>query len=138
MEFIAEILLHVLAWLFEIAAEFLVQIVFEGLAELLGHAIKSRSRRTEPVRAELAALGHVALGAACGAASLWLVPSLFIRTEALRFVNLAVTPLACGAVMGWAGAWRRRHGKDIVRLESFAYGFCFAFSMAVVRLVFGS
>jgi hypothetical protein len=137
VEIIAEILLQVLAWLLEIAGEFVLQMLFEGLAELFGHAVKAGSRRSEPVCSELAAIGYVLFGAVSGAASLWLMPNLFIRAAPLRFINLIATPLLSGAVMGWVGSWRRRHDKRTVRLESFAYGFCFAFSMAVVRFVFG-
>ena len=137
MEFIAEILLQVLVWLLEIAGEFLLQMLFEGLAELFGHAVKARSRRSEPLRPELAAIGYVLFGAVSGAISLWLMPSLFITSQPLRFVNLIVTPLLSGLVMAWMGSWRRRHDKNTVRIESFAYAFCFAFSMAVVRFTFG-
>ena len=139
MEFIAEIVFALFGWLLEIAGEFLLQMLFEGIAQLFGHVFKAsatRSART-PLRPELVAIGYVALGAVSGAASLWLMPTLFIRSEPLRFVNLVVTPLLSGATMGWIGGWRRRHDKTTVRLESFAYGFAFSFSMAVVRFVFG-
>ncbi|HMC15044.1 MAG TPA: hypothetical protein VKI18_05400 [Albitalea sp.] len=144
MEIIAEILFTVFGWVLEIAGEFLLQMLFEGIAELFGHLFKvkifgakSPHRAKPPLRPELAAIGYVVLGAASGAASLWLMPTLFIRSEPLRFVNLVVTPLLSGATMGWIGSWRRRHDKTTLRLESFAYGFSFAFSMAVVRFVFG-
>jgi hypothetical protein len=137
MEVIAEILLQALVWLLEIAGEFLLQMVFEGVAELFGHAVKKRSKRTTPMRPEIAALGYALFGALAGGASLWLMPHLFIQSEPLRFVNLIVTPVLSGAVMGWMGSWRRRHDKSTVRLETFAYGFCFAFAMAVVRFAGG-
>jgi hypothetical protein len=139
MEIIAEILLALFGWLLEIAGEFLLQIFFEAIAELFGHVFKASvpRRNKTPLRPELAAVGYMLVGAASGAASLWLMPTLFIRSEPLRFVNLVVTPLLSGATMGWIGNWRRRHDKTTLRLESFAYGFSFAFSMAVVRFVFG-
>jgi hypothetical protein len=139
MEIIAEILLGLFGWLLEIAGEFLLQMLFEAIAELFGHVFKASAPRRDkaPLRPELAAVGYVLLGAASGAASLWLMPTLFIRSEPLRFVNLVVTPLLSGATMGWIGSWRRRHDKTTLRLESFAYGFSFAFAMAVVRFVFG-
>jgi len=139
MEIIAEILLGLFGWLLEIAGEFLLQMLFEAIAELFGHVFKASVPRRDkaPLRPELAAVGYVLLGAASGAASLWLMPTLFIRSGPLRFVNLVVTPLLSGATMGWIGSWRRRHDKTTLRLESFAYGFSFAFAMAVVRFVFG-
>jgi hypothetical protein len=40
--------------------------------------------------------------------------------------------------MGAIGAWRRRRDKAVIRLESFAYGYCFALSMALVRFFFAA
>ena len=137
MEVIAEILFQILAWLFEIAGEFLLQMLFEGIAELFGHALKAKTRRKTPVRRELAAVGYALFGALAGVASLWLMPDLFIRSDPVRFANLIITPVLSGLVMGWLGTWRRRHDKNTVRIESFAYGFCFAFAMAVVRFLGG-
>src|ERR1700704_377266 len=103
MEIVAEILFALLGWVLEIAGEFLLQMLFEGIAQLFGHVFKaSVPRRAKKAgRPELAAIGYVILGAASGAASLWLMPALFIRSEPLRFVNLVVTPLLSGATMGW-------------------------------------
>ena len=138
MEIIVEILFGLFGWLLEIAGEFLLQMLFEGIAQLFGHAVRKRApQRTQAARPEWVAILYVVLGAASGAASLALMPTLFIRSEPLRFVNLVVTPLLSGATMGWIGSWRRRHDKTTLRLESFAYGFAFSFSMAVVRFVFG-
>src|SRR3954468_3578711 len=110
MEFIVEILFGLFGWLLEIAGEFLLQMLFEGIAQLFGHAVQKRApQRTKATRPEWVAVLYVVLGAASGAASLALMPTLFIRSEPLRFVNLVVTPLLSGATMGWIGSWRRRH-----------------------------
>ena len=137
MEIIAEILFQILAWLFEIAGEFLPQLLFQGVPQMSGHALKANSPRKTPVRREWAAVGYALFGTLAGAASLWLMPNLFIKSDPVRFANLIITPLLSGLVMGWMGSWRRRHDKNTVRIESFAYGFCFAFAMAVVRFVGG-
>jgi hypothetical protein len=39
--------------------------------------------------------------------------------------------------MASVGAWRRRRELETIRLDSFAYGFCFAFFMALVRFAWG-
>ncbi len=77
------------------------------------------------------------MGATAGGLSLWLSPELFIKVPWLRVANLALTPLAAGLIMQAIGAWRARRQKEVLRLESFAYGFSFAFAMAVIRFVFG-
>ncbi len=71
-----------------------------------------------------------------GACTLWLVPELFIKMEWLRIANLLLGPLAAGCIRGFSGAWRAQNGNAVLRLESFAHGFCFAFGLALVRFVF--
>jgi hypothetical protein len=137
VEIIAEIIFQVLGWLLQLFAELVLQVFFEALAELLGHAIKEPFRRPEPVRPWLAAIGYVLFGAAAGGLSLWLVPELFIRIGWLRWVNLLVVPLAAGGVMNAIGTWRRYRDMRIIRLDTFAYGYCFALAMAVVRFAWG-
>ena len=70
MEIIAEILLGLFGWLLEIAGEFLLQMLFEAIAELFGHVFKASAPRRDkaPLRPELAAVGYVVLGAALPAA----------------------------------------------------------------------
>ena len=137
MEVIAEIILKILGWIFQFLGELLLQMVFEAIAELFGHAVKEPFRRPRPIRPWLAAIGYLIFGAAAGGLTVWLLPELFIKAEWLRVANLLLTPLAAGLIMEAIGSWRERREKEVLRLESFAYGFCFAFSMAVVRYAFG-
>jgi hypothetical protein len=44
-----------------------------------------------------------------------------------------ISPVITGLVMAFAGILLRRRGKKITGIESFAYGFSFAFGMALVR-----
>jgi hypothetical protein len=136
VEIIAEIVLQILGWAFQFFGELLLQMIGEAIAELIGHSLKEPFRRPQPAHPALAAFGTLIFGAVAGAISLLIFPDLFIKLEWLRVLNLALTPLAAGALMAWIGRWRRRHEKEVIRLESFAYGFCFAFAMALVRHVF--
>jgi hypothetical protein len=137
VEIIAEIILQILGGILQFLGELLLQVVFEAIAELLGHAVKSPFRRSRPVRPWLAASGYLFFGAVAGGLTIWLVPELFIKAQWLRVANLLLTPLAAGFIMETIGSWRVRREKEILRLESFAYGFCFAFAMAAVRYAFG-
>jgi sterol desaturase/sphingolipid hydroxylase (fatty acid hydroxylase superfamily) len=137
VEIIAEIVFQVLGWILQILGELLLQIVFEAIAELFGHALKEPFRRSRPVQPWLAAMGYLIFGAAAGGLTVWLVPDLFIKAAWLRVANLLLTPIAAGFIMEAIGSWRERREKEVLRLESFAYGFCFAFAMAVVRYAFG-
>jgi hypothetical protein len=58
---------------------------------------------------------------------------LLIESHWLRAANLVLTPLVAGFTMAGLGAWRRRREKDVIRLETFACGFLFAFAMAAAR-----
>lgn len=137
MEIIAEIIMQVLGWIFQFLGELVLQVVFEAIAEVFGHAVKEPFRRPRPVRPWLAATGYLIFGAAAGGLTVWIVPELFIKAQWLRLANLMLTPLAAGFFMEAIGSWRERREKEVLRLESFAYGFCFAFAMAVVRFACG-
>lgn len=137
MEIIAEIVIQVLGWMFQLLGELLFQMLFEAIADLFGHAVKEPFRRPRPARPWVASIGYLVFGASAGGLSVWLLPELFIKTEWLRVANLLLTPLAAGVIMQAIGSWRERREKEALGLESFAYGFCFAFSMAVVRFAFG-
>jgi hypothetical protein len=51
-------------------------------------------------------------------------------------VNLLITPTLVGLTMATIGWLRRREGKLVTQLESFVYGFLFAFGMALIRFYF--
>ena len=137
MEILVEILIQVCTWLLQLVGEILVQILAEAIAELLGHVVRMVFRQLKPIHAWLAILGYTLLGAASGGLSLLVAPELFIHTPWIRVANLVVTPIVCGWVMSCLGSWRRRQHKEAIRLESFAYGFVFAFGMAAVRYGLG-
>ena len=115
----------------------LLQVIFEALAELGLHGVLEPFRRSTPTHVWLAAIGYAIFGAVAGAVSLLFFRSLFIERVALRVANLFITPLVAGFVMASFGAWRRRRGDVVIRLDRFSYGFLFALAMGGVRFVFG-
>jgi sterol desaturase/sphingolipid hydroxylase (fatty acid hydroxylase superfamily) len=137
MEIIAEIVFQVLGWILQFLGELLLQVAFEAIAEVFGHAVKEPFRRPRPVQPWLAAIGYLIFGATAGGLTMWLFPDLFIKARWLRVANLLLTPIAAGLIMEAIGSWRERRDKEVLRLESFSYGFCFAFAMALVRYAFG-
>jgi hypothetical protein len=137
MELIAGILIQIGGWIAEILGEFFLQIVFEFLAELIGHAIREPLRHPRTRNPIFAAIGYALFGILTGAASLALFPALFIPSPGLRLANLFLTPVIAGALMSLLGAWRKRRGQEIIRLDTFFYGFCFAMAMALVRIAWG-
>jgi hypothetical protein len=132
MELLAELLLTVLGWV----AEVVLQVAFEALAEMglrtLGEPFKP-AREASPL---VAAVGYAIYGAAIGGISLWFFPAPYLEAPWARIANVAVSPLAAGAVMSMLGAWRRGRGEALIRLDRFSYGALFALSMALVRFAF--
>jgi hypothetical protein len=138
MEIIAEIVFEILGWLFQFLGELVLQIVWEVVAELIGHGIKRPLLQRKPVEPWLAAIGYLVAGVLAGFLSLWIVPEVFVKAPWLRVANLLLTPVASGLIMAWIGTWRSRREKEVIRIETFSYGFLFAFSMALMRFTWGS
>lgn len=118
----------------QLLGEFLLQAFAEALAELGLHALAEPFRkRPHPV---VATIGVAALGALAGALSLFLLPHHLVTTPALRWLNLLLVPTAAGALMMFAGRWRRGRGDAVLSIDRFACGYVFAIAMAAVRFVF--
>lgn len=127
-----------LAFLFEILGEILLQVVVEALAELGLHSLTAPFRkRPNPW---MAGIGYSIFGAGAGAGglSLWLLPAHLVTGEPLRILNLVVTPVVVGLIMSLMGAWRAHRGDPLLRLDRFAYGYLFALSLALVRFAFAT
>ncbi len=122
--------------LFQFLFEFLLQIVFEGLVEVGLHGLADVFKSEKDRNPVLSFIGYLILGLITGAASLWVFPHSFIRSSRLHGISLIITPLLAGLLMSAIGNLRERKGKAIIRLDTFSFGFIFAFGMAVVRLVY--
>lgn len=131
-----EILAEIVLWLLWGLAEILLQVLFEALAELGLRPFVEPFKPARQVSPWVAAIGYVIYGAAVGGISLYFFPAPFLTATWARIANLAVAPLAAGAAMAMIGAWRRKRGEDLIRLDRFSYGVLFALSMAVVRYLF--
>ncbi|MGD9367217.1 MAG: hypothetical protein PVH87_16075 [Desulfobacteraceae bacterium] len=133
MEILAEFALWLLGAAGEIFFELLAQAAFELLAEFGLRSLVEPLRRPKPIHPILATFGYAIYGAGAGALSLALLPDLFIKLRSLQIANLIITPVLCGVLMGVRGALRKKKEKDVIPLDSFLYGFVFAFAMAGVR-----
>lgn len=120
--------------LFELLAEFVLQLVGEILVEVGWRSLAAPFQRESSPW--LAAVGYAVFGAVAGAASVWLLPQHMVGARTLRVVNVALAPIAAGAVMAALGAWRFRRGQVLIRLDRFWYGYLFALAFALVRFFF--
>jgi hypothetical protein len=84
----------------------------------------------------LAGLGYVRLGAAFGGLSVVLFPHPFVHPTGLHGISLLLSPILTGLAMSFMGTLWRKRGKAALPIESFGYGFTFAFGMALIRFVF--
>lgn len=124
--------------IFELLFEVILQLFGEVLVELgwrAGGEVFEKRKFRNPW---LAGLGSLLLGSLAGLISLLFLHHHFIKNEALRILNLLLTPLAAGLVMWLIGRWRIRHDKETIRLESFWQGFIFALGMGLVRYFFAA
>lgn len=126
--------------LLEILAEILFQAVFEFIVEYVGalilRAIVAVFDASEPGNPLLAGFGYAILGAVAGGLSLLVFPHPLVHRSRVPGVSLILSPLLAGLGMSLVGSWRRRRNKNVLRIETFSYGFAFALGMAVVRFFF--
>lgn len=120
--------------LFELLGELIVQLFGELLVEVGWHTLAEPFRR-EP-KPLVAAVGHLLLGAGVGGLSLLLFPNHLTPPGAARWLNLALTPVAAGAVMVVVGRWRSQRGSAVLPIDRFAWGYLFALALAAVRFHF--
>jgi hypothetical protein len=120
----------------ELLLELLLQLVGEIVTELgfrsLGEPFVSRERQN-PL---LAGFGYCLFGLIFGGLSLLIFPKSFVRSENFHGVSLLITPVLAGLAMSAIGKLRERQGKTLLRLDSFVYGFIFAFPMALIRFLY--
>ena len=128
----------------EIIAELLLEIILEALFSVVGELLTEVGLRSfgEPfVKREarnpvFAGIGYCLLGLIMGGLSLLIFPNPLVRSETFHGINLLITPVLAGLAMSAVGRLRRRQGKTLLRLDSFIYGFLFAFMIALVRFVY--
>ena len=134
MEILAEILLQLLFLLFEVLLEFAVTL----LVDLGLHSLKQTTAKREDRNPIFAGIGYALLGLIFGGVSLLIFPDAFARSESFHGINLVISPVLAGLGMAGIGWLLERSGKRRLRLDSFLYGFIFAFPMALVRFFFTS
>ena len=128
MEVIGELLL---GFIVEVVLPIVGEIAFEFLLHCMGQPFVTRERRN----AAFAGIGYFLIGLVLGGLSLLVFPRSFVRSEDFHGISLLITPVVAGLVMSAIGRWRLRQGKTLLRLDSFIYGFVFAFPLSLVRFV---
>jgi hypothetical protein len=78
---------------------------------------------------------YAALGVVVGWLSLFVFSGPSMQHPMTRLANLILSPIAAGLAMALLGAWRKKRGQQTIDLDTFAYGFVFAFALAWVRFI---
>jgi hypothetical protein len=129
IEFLLELLL-------ELLGEFLFELAVTALMDLALRAIAKVFETLRLANSVLASITYVLLGASAGGVSLLVFPHPLVHPSRLHGINLLVSPLVTGLAMSLIGSIVGRQGKKVTRIESFGYGFAFAFGIALVRFLF--
>lgn len=120
----------------ELVLEFILAAFFELLAEIGLRSFGEPFRQRESRNPVLAAIGYLMFGAILGGISLLVFPNSFVRSESFHGISLFISPILAGFFMSLIGRIRKQQGKSLLRLDSFIYGFLFAFPIAAVRFFF--
>jgi hypothetical protein len=124
-----------LAFILEGALELILELVFSLLAEVGLRCLREPFIEWELRNPIFAGIGYFLFGLGLGGLSLLVFPSPLVHSERFHGINLLITPLLVGLLMSALGRLRRRQGKSLLRLDTFAYGFIFAFAMSAVRFL---
>jgi hypothetical protein len=130
-----EFFLALLSAAAELLYEVFFQVVTEALVAFIVRSIRNVRKESTAINPILAAICYLLLGIAFGIASLLLFPHPIFHPSKFHGISLLVSPVITGLVMSQVGIVLRRKGKQTVRIESFGYGFAFAFGVAIVRLL---
>src|SRR5579864_8812498 len=136
LELVGEILVGMILAIAEIVLDALLELAAGALADLASRLI-SRLFETLETENPVAALSlYVLFGVLAGGCSLVFFPHRLVRPSRIRGISLVVSPLLAGAALSSLGSLLRRRDKLVTRIESFRYGFAFAFGMAFIRFLF--
>ncbi|HLY41156.1 MAG TPA: hypothetical protein VKR52_08065 [Terracidiphilus sp.] len=125
-----------LAALFEIIAEFLLELAGQALISILARTSEGALQAIHKLAPFTIAIAVALLGAACGGLSILIFPHPLIHHVRVPGISVIISPIMAGLFMAQIGRILRRRGQITTPIESFGYGFAFAFAMATIRLIF--
>ena len=117
--------------------EEIVQIVLEMVGQVILELVVDGVWRTMPTsgRITIKVVLSAGFGGLFGVISSIPFPDPFIASEAGRITYLIVAPLVIGIAMAQIGRYMDARGKKRSSLESFGFGWLFAFSFALARFI---
>ena len=131
-DMIIELIGVILEPLFEALFEFLAAALADVVLRSLGQLFKPPQTQNS----QLATIGHAMFGLALGGLSLVFFPHRLAHPSKIHGASLIISPVIAGALLSWTGTLLRKRDKKVTQIESFRYGFVFAFGIALVRFLF--
>lgn len=122
--------------IFQLFFEFLLPVIGEMLFEVAFHSVSAPAWARKALNTVVALIVYLGLGILTGFLSLLIFPHSFVRSSRLHGISLIITPLLAGLTMWGVGRIRRWRGEAVMRLDTFGYGFIFAFGVALMRFLF--
>src|ERR1700742_3705499 len=131
-----DFLLELLGIFLEPLIEAIFQYLIAGLIDLLLRSMGEVFKGFETQRPLRTFCGYGLLGLILGAGSLFLFPHHLVHPAKIHGISLLVSPVLTGIMLWATGALLRSQDKKTTQIETFAYGFAFAFGMAFLRFFF--
>jgi len=135
-------MLDLLLIIFEALGEILLEAALQAAAEFLGvlilRAIAEVFETAELRNPLLACPGYALFGAVAGGLSLFIFPHRLFHPSAIPGLSVIVSPFLVGLSMSAVGRILKMKNRKTTQLETFGYGFFFAFGMALIRFAFVS
>ena len=132
-----ELIVEVVAVIFQFLLEVLLQLAADVFAELGIEALKEVRKASRPPRPVLAAFGYVLLGLAGGFVSLWWFPQRFAGSIELRLMTLVLAPAMSALVLWVFLTIIGRPPASEERRRRFWYAYAFGLAFALVRFTYG-
>ena len=135
-----ELLALILATIAEFLLEILVELIAAAVLDLASRALAGLfASLSDSFKGNVVLTGliYALLGMSAGALSLLVLPHRLIHHPVgFHGISLLISPIVVGLVLSSVGAVMERRGKKLTALETFGYGFAFAFGMTFIRFLF--
>jgi hypothetical protein len=131
----SEILFGILEMLLELVLEAAFEFALAYFFTLIWRGVTAVLDTSEPRNPFLACIGCALMGGVVGGISLLFLPHPLFHPSRVHGISLIVSPVLAGLGMSFISSSRKQNRRG-AHLESFSYGFAFAFGMALVRFFF--
>jgi hypothetical protein len=135
-----ELLALILATIAEFLLEIFMELIAAAVLDLASRALSGLfTGLSDAFKGNRVLIGftYALLGMSAGALSLRVLPQRLIHHPiGFHGISLLISPLVVGFVLSYVGAVVERRGKKPTALETFGYGFAFAFGMTFIRFLF--